>query len=135
MKADEMAYKTILKATYGVLFFGCPNKGMNIESLIPMCERQPNLPFLQTLGQDSAILRRLCRDWPIAFSYADSRIIAFYETQLSPTAIKVRVIFRPTRYLSRGKKDKGGKGGSRANSAPLGKWAMDFVRALLTVGQ
>jgi hypothetical protein len=94
MRADETAYETIIKATYGVLFFSCPNKGMNIESLIPMCDRQPNLPFLHTLGQDSALLRQLCRDWPDAFPYSDSRIIAFYETQLSPTAIKVKNLLR-----------------------------------------
>jgi hypothetical protein len=91
MIADETAYEAIVKATYAVLFFGCPNKGMNIESLIPMCERQPNLPFLYTLGPDSAVLRQLCRDWPAAFPYADSKIIAFYVAQLSHTATKVSI--------------------------------------------
>jgi hypothetical protein len=94
MGDDETAYSTIVRATYGVLFFGCPNRGMNIESLIPMCEGQPNLPFLCTLGQDSTVLRQLCREWPAAFPYADARIIAFYETQLSPTARQVRMSSR-----------------------------------------
>jgi hypothetical protein len=79
----------ILRATYGILFFGCPNRGMNIETLIPMCHGQPNMPFLSSLRQDSDSLRQLCRDFPSAFPFRDSRIISFYETEQSPTAKEV----------------------------------------------
>jgi hypothetical protein len=102
MNDDNAAYDTVLKATYGILFFGCPNRGMNIESLISMCEGQPNLSFLHTLRPDSPILRQLNRDWPTAFPYVDSKIIAFYETHLSPTAVKVNIIFQGlTEFWSR----------------------------------
>ena len=77
------------KSTYGILFFGCPNQGMNITSLVPMCNNSANLPFLLSLGPSSERLRQLCRDFPLKFSFTDSRIVSFYETKMSPTAIKV----------------------------------------------
>ena len=77
------------KATYGILLFGCPNQGMDVNSLIPMCEGRANLPFLLTLKQSSERLRQLCRDFPRRFAFPDSRIISFYETKLSPTAVEV----------------------------------------------
>ncbi len=82
---------SIIHATYGILFFGCPNRGMTIESLIPMCEGQANLPFLLSLREDSEVLRQLRREFPSAFPFLDSKIISFFETQLSPTAQQVSV--------------------------------------------
>ncbi len=80
------------KATYGILFFGCPNQGMNIDSLLAWCDKQPNQPFLFTLQPSSERLRQLCRDFSKTFIFPDSRIISFYETKLSPTAIQVSII-------------------------------------------
>lgn len=78
---------TTLKATCGMLLFGCPNQGMDVESLIPMCNGQANLSFLLSLTkQGSGSLRQLCRDFPKVFKFPYSRIISFYETQLSSTA-------------------------------------------------
>ncbi len=82
--------EAIIKATYGMLLFSCPNKGMNIESLRAMCGGQANEPFLLSLRPDSERLRQLCRDFPAAFSAADSKIVSFFETKLSPTAVVVR---------------------------------------------
>jgi hypothetical protein len=81
--------EAIIKATYGMLLFGCPNKGMNIESLRAMCGGQANEPFLLSLRPDSERLRQLCRDFPMAFSAPDSKIVSFYETELSPTVVEV----------------------------------------------
>ena len=78
------------KAVFGMLFFGCPSQGMDIGSLIPICNGQANLPFLFSLAHSSERLRQQCRDFPKRFSFPDSRIILFYETKLSPTALKVR---------------------------------------------
>ena len=77
------------KATYGILLFGCPNQGMDVDSLIPMCEGQANLPFLLSLRPSSERLRQLCREFPRRFAFPDSRIISFYETKISPTAVEV----------------------------------------------
>ena len=90
MSQDSSAQAaSIYHATYGLLLFGCPNQGMDISSLIPMCEGQINLPFLFAIGRGSERLRQLCRQFPKAFAFPDSRIISFYETKLSPTAIEV----------------------------------------------
>jgi hypothetical protein len=84
--ADAMA---IMNSTYAILFFGCPNRSMNIQSIIPMCNSKANIPFLLSIRQDSDHLRRLCRDFPIAFAHQNAKIISLYETQLSPTAQQV----------------------------------------------
>lgn len=81
------------KATYGMLFFGCPNQGMDISSLVPMCQGQANLPFLLSLAQSSERLRQLCREFPKQFPFPDSKIMSFYETKMSPTAAQVRLLY------------------------------------------
>jgi hypothetical protein len=88
--------KLIIRATYGILFFGSPNRGLNIESMIPMCEGQANMSFLLSLRQDSELLRQLRRDFPSAFPFSDSRIISFFETQSSPTAQQVSALLLST---------------------------------------
>lgn len=40
------------RATFGILFFGVPNQGMDISSLLAMVRGQPNLHFLSTLSKD-----------------------------------------------------------------------------------
>jgi hypothetical protein len=92
-KEHNQDNEAIIKATYGLLFFGCPNKGMNIESLRAMCYGQANEPSLLSLGPDSERLRQLCRDFPAAFSDCSSKVISFYETKLSPTAVQVLTPF------------------------------------------
>jgi hypothetical protein len=81
--------REIIDSTYGALFFGVPNQGMDIKSLVPMVQDQPNHTLLYSLGTESQILRNQCRQFPIAFDKRDSEIICFYETVMSPTAIQV----------------------------------------------
>ena len=83
------ASQNILYLIYGALFFGVPNQGMDIKSLIPMASDQPNQALLHSLGTESQVLRDLGREFPKAFNFGDSEIICFYETRESPTAIKV----------------------------------------------
>ena len=82
----------LIKSTYAMMLFGCPNQGMDVASLIPMCEGKANEAFLLSLRQISERLRQICRDFPKAFPFFDSRIISFYETRLSPSAIRVRFL-------------------------------------------
>jgi hypothetical protein len=69
--------------------FRLPQHGHEHRVSANICGGQANEPFLLSLRQDSERLRQLCRDFPDAFSAADSKIVSFYETQLSPTAKKV----------------------------------------------
>ena len=79
----------ILGSIYGALFFGVPNQGMEIESLIPMVKNQFNQVLLHSLSNESQLLRNQSRDFLKAFDFPESKIVCFYETVASPTAIKV----------------------------------------------
>src|SRR5204862_5679709 len=74
------------KSTYGALFFGVPDRGMDIESLVPIVGDQPNRYLIDSLGKNSEFLRAQTIDFPKAFSFQDSQIISFYETLESPMA-------------------------------------------------
>ncbi|KAK8226888.1 hypothetical protein HDK77DRAFT_457329 [Phyllosticta capitalensis] len=85
----------ILKSVEAVFFFGTPNSGMDISSLMPMVRGQANEQFLWSLGKESADLRRLGEKWSritdVRMGEHTSptlRIYSFYETLESPTAIK-----------------------------------------------
>ena len=74
------------KATFGILFFGVPNQGMDISSLLSMVRGQPNLHFLSTLSKDAGFLQGLIEKFQTTFAFQDSHIYSFYETNTSPTA-------------------------------------------------
>lgn len=78
-----------LKSVYGILFFGVPNQGMAIETLLPMAGQNPSRNLLDTLRKGSEVLRHQQEQFPLAFSFPDSVIVSFYETLESPTAVKV----------------------------------------------
>lgn len=81
-KADRLAFAAIR----GIVFFGVPNQGMDIRSLIPMVGDQPNRGFLHTLDHNSPVLRTQAREFPAAKGDIRCKILNFYETQESPTA-------------------------------------------------
>ncbi|RDW88650.1 hypothetical protein BP6252_00682 [Coleophoma cylindrospora] len=81
--------RDVLTSIYGALFFGVPNQGMDIKSLIPMVEGQVNQALLHSISNESQLLRNQSRKFEKAFDFADSQIVCFYETVTSPTAIKI----------------------------------------------
>lgn len=87
--SSDDADKSNFQSTYAALFFGVPNQGMDISSLIPMAEGHENLPFLTSLGKDSELLRDLSRNFTSKFNFENSVIISYYETRASPTAKEV----------------------------------------------
>src|SRR4051794_31325479 len=78
-----------LKSICGALFFGVPNQGLDIASLVPMVKEQPNQQFLESLGRSSERLYKQAKEFEEAFDFRDSKIISFYETKLSKTAQRV----------------------------------------------
>jgi len=68
--------REFIDSTYGALF-GVPNQGMDITSLVPMVQDQPNQTLLHSLGTESQILRNQCRQFPIAFDKRDSENYLF----------------------------------------------------------
>ena len=86
MEHGDESDKANLKSIYGLLFFGVPNKGMSIESLIPMVESQPNRYLPESLNKVTDGLRAQRQNFHRVFPFRDSLIISFYETKQSPTA-------------------------------------------------
>lgn len=58
---------TYFRATFGILFFGVPNQGMDISSLLAMVRGQPNLHFLSTLSKDGGFLQGLIKKFRATF--------------------------------------------------------------------
>ena len=86
--SGDVVDRRIFESTYGILFFGVPNQGMDISSLLAMVGRQPNLPFLTMFSKDSGNLQGLIERFRTEFDFKDSEIISFYETCASRTARK-----------------------------------------------
>ena len=79
-----------MKSVVGLLFFGVPNRGMDIESLQAIvCDRH-NRYLLESVGQYSDLLLQQDGQFGPTFHFKDSRIVSFFETKSSPTAVKVR---------------------------------------------
>lgn len=76
-------------AINGILFFGVPNQGMDITSLIPMVANQANRGFLHTLESNSPILRMQAQQYSDAITNVRCDVVNFYETKKSPTARKM----------------------------------------------
>ena len=76
---------------YGALFFGVPNDGLDVASLIPMVGDGPNRFFLESLGHlNSRNLREQHKSFLEAFNFkGSSEIYSFYETRQSPKAKQV----------------------------------------------
>jgi len=72
---------------FGGLFFGVPNDGMDIESLIPMVSDQPNRLLLESLNaMNSQVLGLQRTNFAKFLGKTAFELFCFYETRLSPTA-------------------------------------------------
>lgn len=90
-KSDDGEDQKLLKAVYGIAFFGVPHDGMDIQSLISIVGNGPNRFLLESIGNHgSQILSIYQREFPKTLGgQGESKVICFYETLGSPTAKKV----------------------------------------------
>jgi len=88
--------KATFEAAYGALFFGVPNQGMDITSLMPMVQDQPNEGFLHSLTAEGDYLRKQANAFQVAFSTKKFDILCFYETEQTPTWEKRGDKWRPS---------------------------------------
>ena len=88
MASGSMEDVSIFHSTYGILFFGVPNQGMDTSSLLAMVGSQPNFPFLILLSKDAGVLQEIIERFRTVFKFKDSDIISLYETHTSRTARK-----------------------------------------------
>jgi hypothetical protein len=69
-----------------VLFFGVPNKGMEISHWLPMVEGQPNEALVRILSPGSRYLVDLDERFSGVSAIRKLRLISFYETKRSQIA-------------------------------------------------
>ena len=92
--ADSETVSDLINLISGLLFFGVPNDGLDIESLVPMVKDQPNRFLLESLdSKNSQMLSIQKRNFAKILDRTDLEMFCFYETELSPTAIKVVVLW------------------------------------------
>jgi hypothetical protein len=88
--AESDSECALIDQIIGGLFFGVPNDGMDIESLIPMVNNQPNRSLLDSIDViNSQLLRLQRRNFSKVISRKSLELFCFYETEFSPTAAKV----------------------------------------------
>ena len=78
-----------MESLVGLLFFGVPNRGMDIESLQAIVGDRQNRYLLESVGQYSDLLLEQDGQFGSTFHFRDSQIVSFFEKKSSPTAIKV----------------------------------------------
>ncbi|KAI0384460.1 hypothetical protein F5Y04DRAFT_248400 [Hypomontagnella monticulosa] len=79
----------LVNLIHGCIFFGVPNDGMDIDSLIHMVNDQPNHLLLQSLENlNPEFLRLQKRNFSRVSNSAKFEQFCFYETEMSPTAAK-----------------------------------------------
>lgn len=89
-KSNVEQSKKLLRAIYGIVFFGVPNEGMDISSLIAMVQDRPNRFLIESIGINSQILTDLKRGFhTVLDEEGGSEVFCFYETLMSPTAKEV----------------------------------------------
>jgi hypothetical protein len=79
---DDIA---VFMSCYAIVFFGVPNRGLNIESLTSMVKGQPNEELLRNLDPSSPFLGLLHKMFYDCFALDGSQIVCFYETKKTPT--------------------------------------------------
>ncbi|KAK0649643.1 hypothetical protein B0T16DRAFT_428330 [Cercophora newfieldiana] len=90
-KSQSKSDSQLIQAIYGLIFFGVPNSGMDITSLVPMIGDGPSRPLIDAISSiNSQILTMQQREFPSALGgVEDSEMFCFYETLESPTAQNV----------------------------------------------
>ena len=82
-----------LQSTYGALFFGVPNQGMDVEAMATMIGDRPGRYTLNLLDQQLGyrLRSRQHDEFCQAFSFRDSHIVQFFELHKTPTVREVRL--------------------------------------------
>jgi hypothetical protein len=82
MEDDHPAISSLLRATYGMLLFGTPHRGLMIDDIQRMLAGQKNHPrhhLLQQISHKSGILVHQLADFKNLIR--DRKVVSFYETE------------------------------------------------------
>lgn len=87
-KSKEEDDLRLIRAVYGIVFFGVPHDGMDISSLIPMVGDGPNRFLVESINRiNSQVLSNQQQEFHAALGEKGaSEVFCFYETLASPTA-------------------------------------------------
>ena len=77
--------KAVFMSCYAVIFFGVPNRGLEISSLASMVKGQPNEQLVRDLDPNSRFLTHLHDMFYRRFTFNYSPIISIYERKMTPT--------------------------------------------------
>jgi protein SERAC1 len=89
LNSTKEDHQKLAQAVRGIVFFGVPHGGMDVSSLIPIVKDQPNRFLLESIGINSQVLSNQQREFDKAIVNHEVEVFCFYETALSPTAVKV----------------------------------------------
>lgn len=92
MSRGDHSDKARIRSIAGLLFFGVPNRGMDIQSLQTIVGDRPNRYLLESVGRSSDFLLEQSVAFPLAFPFEDSPVFSFFETLTSPTAVEVSLM-------------------------------------------
>lgn len=93
----------LIESIREIIFFGVPNRGMQVCHLLPMVGSQPNESFVRVLERESRHLEMLDTQfsnitlhWQSRYRTERVRLISFYETKRSETTIvrNLRLVLR-----------------------------------------
>lgn len=80
------------RATYGMIFFGIPHKGLDIDDIQQMLTgngRHPREKLLQQISSKSDLLIHQLADFKNLIR--DRKVVSFYETEQTRQLVLVRV--------------------------------------------
>jgi protein SERAC1 len=83
---------SLYKATYGILFFGTPHKGLviaDIRKMIAEDDNHPRSTLLKEIDEKSALLLSQLSDFKNVIR--DRKIVSFYEQSQTQGLVKVGV--------------------------------------------
>lgn len=96
MASTKDSGDVMIDSIRGVVFFGVPNKGMEISHLLPMVNGRPNDRIIHLLSPHSDFLPNLDERFSGIATHRDIKIMSVYETKRSAT-VEV-IVPRPVQY-------------------------------------
>jgi len=97
----------VFASCYSIFFFGVPNRGLEIASLMNMVKGQPNSQLVNNLGSQSHLLPDLEEQFYRQFIFKDSKVVSCFELKDTPPAEQSSALGilwktgRPTRMVTK----------------------------------
>ncbi|VUC37376.1 unnamed protein product [Clonostachys rosea] len=87
-KSPTVEDHKLSEAIRGLVFFGVPQAGMDVEALLPIANDGPNSSLIESINSGSKALENQRQEFHEYLETRDLEIFCFYETLLSPTPVQ-----------------------------------------------